>query len=411
MRDKDHSGLPVLVPYGHPVAVMLMQRAHCRARHAGVHSTLCKFREEFYVVQGSKLAKRVRQRCTLCRLIDQITVGQKMGKIPLHLLQEAPVFNYVQLDIFGPWVVRGEVQKRTTGKCWGVLFVCLNSRAVHIEFIAGYDTDSFLLGFQRFKSIRGWPAKVYSDPGSQLVAADKELRSMWKSMDMDKVSKELSLHGTEWLFSPADSPHRQGVVESLIGSVKRSVKVLYGHGLRLSWQEYATLGHQVADLINSRPLGVLGEVGDSLEILTPNNLILGRNSSDNPGNWSDISSCPRLSTINKIVTSFWARWMQVVRPAMLMERKWNTEIRNLSVDDVVLVLENDSTSNTYKLAKVTEANPDGDGRVRSVKVMYKNHKSGTTEYLGSSGIEVKRSVQRLSLIVPVEEERTHNNDY
>ena len=411
VRDKDHSGLPVLIPNGHPVAVMLMQRAHCRARHAGVHSTLCKFREEFYVVQGSKLAKRVRQRCTLCRLIDQITVGQKMGKIPLHLLQEAPVFNYVQLDIFGPWVVRGEVQKRTTGKCWGVLFVCLNSRAVHIEFIAGYDTDSFLLGFQRFKSIRGWPAKVYSDPGSQLVAADKELRSMWKSMDMDKVSKELSLHGTEWLFSPADSPHRQGVVKSLIGSVKRSVKVLYGHGLRLSWQEYATLGHQVADLINSRPLGVLGEVGDSLEILTPNNLILGRNSSDNPGNWSDISSCPRLSTINKIVTSFWARWMQVVRPAMLMERKWNTEIRNLSVDDVVLVLENDSTSNTYKLAKVTEANPDGDGRVRSVKVMYKNHKSGTTEYLGSSGIEVKRSVQRLSLIVPVEEGRTHNNDY
>lgn len=252
---------------------------------------------------------------------------------------------------------------------------------------------------------------MYSDPGSQLVAADKELRSMWKSMDMDKVSKELSLHGTEWLFSPADSPHRQGVVESLIGSVKRSVKVIYGHGLRLSWQEYATLGHQVADLINSRPLGVLGEVGDSLEILTPNNLILGRNSSDNPGNWSDISSCPRLSTINKIVTSFWARWMQVVRPAMLMERKWNTEIRNLSVDDVVLVLENDSTSNTYKLAKVTEAKPDGDGRVRSVKVMYKNHKSGTTEYLGSSGIEVKRSVQRLSLIVPVEEGRTHNNDY
>jgi hypothetical protein len=411
VREKDFSNLPVLLPSGHPVAVMLMQRAHKRARHAGVHSSLCKFREQYYITNGAKLAKRVRGRCTLCRLIDQVTVSQKMGKIPLFLLKEAPVFTYVQLDIFGPWCVRGEVQKRTTGKCWGVLFVCLNSRAVHIEFIAGYSTDSFLLGFERFRSIRGWPAKVYSDPGTQLVAADKELRTMWKSMDMDKVSDTLAPHGTEWVFSPADSPHRQGVVESLIGSVKRSIKVLYGHGLRLSWQEYVTLGHQVADLINSRPLGVLGEVGDSLEILTPNNLILGRNSSDNPGNWSDISSCPRLSTVNKIVNSFWTRWMQVVRPAMVLERKWNADVRNLCTGDVVLVLEKDAISKSYKLARVTEAVPDEDGKVRSVKLVYKSYRTGTTTYTGSSAVEVRRCVQRLCLIVPVDEVRTHNNDY
>ena len=342
MRVQDFSGLPVLLPSGHPVAVMLMQRAHHRARHAGVYSSLCKFREEYYVTNGSKLAKRVRQRCTLCRLIDQVTVSQKMGKIPLHLLVEAPVFTYVQLDIFGPWSVRGEVQKRTTGKCWGVLFVCLNSRAVHIEFISGYGTDDFLLGFHRFTHLRGWPAEVYSDPGSQLVAADKELRSMWEAMNMDKISQDLSGHGSEWFFSPADSPHRQGVVESLIGSVKRSVKVLYGHGLRLSWPQYVTLGYQVADLINSRPLGIVGEVGDCLEVLTPNNLILGRHSSDNPGNWAKYSGSPQISTLNKIISSFWARWMEVVKPALIMERKWNADIRNLRVGDVMLVLENDS---------------------------------------------------------------------
>ena len=40
VREKDFSNLPVLLPSGHPVAVMLMQRAHKRARHAGVHSSL-----------------------------------------------------------------------------------------------------------------------------------------------------------------------------------------------------------------------------------------------------------------------------------------------------------------------------------------------------------------------------------
>jgi hypothetical protein len=34
VRIQDLSGLPVLLPSGHPVAVMLMQRAHFRARHA-----------------------------------------------------------------------------------------------------------------------------------------------------------------------------------------------------------------------------------------------------------------------------------------------------------------------------------------------------------------------------------------
>ena len=126
-------------------------------------------------------------------------------------------------------------------------------------------------------------------------------------------------------------------------------------------------------------------------------------------NWAKYSG----STLNKIISSFWAKWMEVVKPALIMERKWNADIRNLCVGDVVLVLENDSKSNTYKLARVTEATPDKDGKVRSVKVTYKSYtcKSGSTTYSVSSDITISRSVQRLCLIVPIEEPRTHHNDY
>ena len=189
--------------------------------------------------------------------------------------------------------------------------------------------------------------------------------------------------------------------------------MLYGHGLRLSWPQYVTLGYQVADIINSRPLGIVGEVGDCLEVLTPNNLILGRHSSDNPGNWAKYSGSPQISTLNKIISSFWARWMEVVKPALILERKWNADIRNLCVGDVVLVLENDPKSNSYKLARVTEATPDKDGRVRTAKVTYKSYtcKSGSTSYSVSSDITISRCVQRLCLIVPIDEARTHHNDY
>ena len=413
-RSREKCNLPNLIPANHAVALILMNRAHKMSRHAGSYSTLCKFREEYYVVRGSKLAQRIRNRCTLCRLIDKQTLSQKMGKIPLNLLQEAPVFTFIQVDIFGPWKVRGEVQKRTTGKCYGVLFVCLNSKAVHIEFIAGYSTDDFLLGLQRFAAIRGWPSVIYSDPGSQLMAADKELKEMWNSMNQEQIRQKTLLHKTDWIFSPADSPHRQGVVEALIKSVKRSIKTIYNHDLRLSWQEYVTLGHQVSDLMNSRPIGIL-EDGDPLTVLTPNALILGRNSSDNPGNWSQNSSCPRLSMVNMIIQRFWEAWMKVIKPALLSEKKWHSTSRNIQEGDIVLIIE-DSLTKQYKLGQIHETITSADGIVRSVKVRYKNYQSGNqnkekTTYSAGTNIVVTRSVQKLCLIVPVDEECTHHNDY
>lgn len=46
-----------------------------------------------------------------------------------------------------------------------------------------YSTDSFLQVMRRFASIRGWPERVYSDRGTQLVAALKELREAIKKLD------------------------------------------------------------------------------------------------------------------------------------------------------------------------------------------------------------------------------------
>ena len=35
----------------------------------------------------------------------------------------------------------------------------------------------------RFASIRGWPEKIYSDPGSRLVGVERELKEVWKKVD------------------------------------------------------------------------------------------------------------------------------------------------------------------------------------------------------------------------------------
>ena len=148
-------------------------------------------------------------------------IKQQMGTLPTDRLSPAPPFNHVMLDIFGPYKVKGEVQKRVSGKAYGVIFTDLHSRAVHIEPVFGYDTASIILALVRFTSIRGWPEKIYSDPGSQLSAADKELSRAWDSLDVKEIHQTTAEHGSQWIFSPADSPWRQGPVEALIKSTKR----------------------------------------------------------------------------------------------------------------------------------------------------------------------------------------------
>ena len=108
--------------------------------------------------------------------------------------------------LFGPYAVRGKVQKRTSGKAYGVIFTDLVSRAVHIEAVYGYDTPSFLLALSRFASARGWPQFMYSDPGSQLIGAEEELRNAWQNMDEGELRKKGVQNGMNWIFGPADSP-------------------------------------------------------------------------------------------------------------------------------------------------------------------------------------------------------------
>ena len=74
-----------------------------------------------------------------------------MGKLPET---PSPSFYHIAVDLFGPFIIKGTVNKRCRGKAYGLLFNCLVSRAVYIDIAVGYDTDSFLIVLRRFVTIR-----------------------------------------------------------------------------------------------------------------------------------------------------------------------------------------------------------------------------------------------------------------
>jgi hypothetical protein len=357
------------------------------------------------VPHGSKVASSVKKNCQLCKLREASFLEQEMGPLPNVRLKPAPAFSHVMLDLFGPYQVRGEVQKRTSGKAYGVIFTDLAMRAVHIEAVFGYDTSSFLLALSRFVSLRGWPDTIYSDQGSQLIGAERELKEAWKKIDTTTVQRNSASHGTNWVFGPADSPWYQGAVESLVKSTKRAIHYAV-HNQRLSVPEFLTVCSEVANLLNERPIGNLPSSDSDLNILTPNTLLLGRATAVNPRGWQPQSSNlnTRYRIVQAVVEEFWKKWTELYAPTLLIQRKWNTAYRNLKPGDIVIIADKNTLRGEYRLGEVKEVIPSKDNKVRQVTVRYKSYKVGEKahHYSGARDIVVSRSVQRLALLVPVD---------
>ena len=139
-----------------------------------------------------------------------------MGKLPIDRLKPAPPWYSIGIDLFGPYEVRGEVNKRTTSKVYGVIFFCLPSTAIHLDITTCYSTDAFLMVLRKFISIRGCPHNIYSDSGTQLVGASNVLKAISREWDWDQINNFGVDKGIKWNFSPADSPWWNGCTESLI---------------------------------------------------------------------------------------------------------------------------------------------------------------------------------------------------
>ena len=217
----------ILLPCDSRLTYLLMRDAHVDCGHRGRDSTLARFHQKFWTTRGNALASKVVGGCFMCKRKFPKPLSQQMGKLPVDRLKPAPPFTHVMVDLFGPYVIRGEVQKRVSGKGYGVIFTDLCSRAVHIEGSFGYDTQSFLMALSRFAHVRGWPERVYSDCGTQIVAASNALQTVWNSLDHDLIKQRGFSHGTHWIFGAPDAPWHQGAVESLVKSAKRAIPFAY----------------------------------------------------------------------------------------------------------------------------------------------------------------------------------------
>ena len=98
--------------------------------------------------------------------------------------------------------------------------------------------------------------------------------------------------------------------------------------------------------------------------------------------------------MQRLVDSFWKRWVSDYFPVLLERKKWHHSKRNMCVGDVVIIQDKDLRRSKWKLGKVEEASPGSDGKVRKVSLKYINSAGSATR--------VMRPVQNLVVLLPAE---------
>ena len=219
------SSLPILMP-GTRAAYLYMEREHCGKDdmvHRSAVETLARTRSFVWITRGKNLARSVVKNCPKCIRSRKELASQQMAKIKPENVQMCKPWTFVSLDFSGPVICKGVVNGRARRKCWILVYVCRNTKAVCLLATAGYDTAHFLLRHEEFVARKAAPKEIISDQGSQLIAASDIIMKKQSPESWDWKSVEKKNSSTVWKFVPAGSQHHNGLPEAMVKSLKKSL--------------------------------------------------------------------------------------------------------------------------------------------------------------------------------------------
>lgn len=379
---------PVLLPGDHWISRLIIQHIH-QCGNSGVAATVAKSRKKYWIIRAHNLAKTIKFRCVIFREVAAKVETQVMADLPQNRLAPfTPPFHFTSCDYFGPYQVK--IGRNKTTKHYGVLFTCLNTRAVHLELAMDCSTMELMQVLRRFFAVRGLPALMISDNGSQMVGAERELQAMVKGLDTDRLKEFCADKGMKWQFATPAAPHQNGCAEALVKNCKLTLKKAIGDQVLTPFELHTCL-LEVANLVNQRPIGRIPNDPDDGSYICPNDILRGRASSQVPQGPFRQTQNPRhrFEFVQKIVDSFWTRWTRDVFPSLLPRKKWHAEKRNVRVDDFVIMQSPNAVRGKWNVGRIINVYPGRDGRVRKVKV-----KTRDGEY--------QRPISKIAVIYPAE---------
>lgn len=371
----------LILPPKARISHLLIRDAHYKTVHGGPQLMMAFLRRSFWITRFRQIIKSVVHNCTVCIRYEQSPGEQLMGDLPADRVNETEPFLHTGVDFAGPFNIkkspgrpasaRNPNAATTTTKAWIVIFVCMATRAVHIDVVAGLTIEDFLGAFERFIMRKGRCAVLHSDNGTNFVGSDNELKRVLRSWAQRLPEQQLANFGTRWKFIAPAAPHKGGLWEAAVRSMKRHLRRTIGKR-QLDKDELYHIAVQIEGCLNSRPLWPLTDDPTDVAPLTPAHFILGKSILLQPLS-EDVSDTPsnRLTIWGRrqqLLQQIWRRWRDEYIADKQQRTKWYSIKENLKVGDLVVIRNENLPPAIWCLGRVIKAHKAADGLVRAALV-------------------------------------------
>lgn len=367
---------PIIIPKGHAIAKRIITSIHLQNFHAGPSLTFHLTRQKFWIIGGRNLVRQSVKQCIICFRHRAKPKEQFMGDLPAVRINPARPFTNCGVDYAGPIQI---ATKKGRGarfvKGYIAIFICMVTKAIHIEAVTDLSSDCFITAFQRFSSRRGVPANMYSDRGTNFVGAKRKLdeisQLIYSSNYHDTIKSYMARHSIEWHFNPPLTPHYGGLWERAVQSVK-SLLNKTTHNLHVTYEELATLLTQIEAILNSRPICRMSMDDDiDFEALTPAHFLIGDTLYSVPD--QDVGNIPenrllRHQIIQQRAQRFWKLFHSQYIHELQQREKWQYKLPNFKIGDVVIIKDDNQPPLKWTYGKIENVVPDTSGIVRKVQV-------------------------------------------
>lgn len=364
---------PIIMSSQCNLSKMICIYEHLRHYHAGPQHLLYITREQFWIIGGRSLTKKITRECITCFR------ARPKGFVPImaNLFASRTVQNHPFIrtgtDFAGPFLVRerrGRGQK--SFKCYVCVFVCMCTKALHLEVLTDLKTESFMQALRRLISRRGQPTHMFSDNGKTFVKASSELRELGQFLQANQIEliEKSQNHYINWQFIPAYSPNFGGLWEAGVKSMKGHLKRVLSNAL-VTLEEFITIITEIEGILNSRPISPLSDNPNDYLPLTPGHFLIGRPITSIPE--PDLTESPtnRLNNYQRILQlkqHFWVRWHKEYISELQLHYKWKQNIDNVKINSMVLIKETNSPPMCWKLGRIVDIHPDKTGVIRVVSI-------------------------------------------
>ena len=365
---------PILLPHDSHFSALLVDYHHTIYLHPGPNTLQAVIQTKYWIPSLRRLIRHQGFKCLKCYKSKVKPIYPMMGDLPKFRVNGGRTFQHVGVDFAGPFQLKeSNRRKAALSKVYLCLYVCMSTKAVHLEAVTRLTTEAFLACLQRFTSRRGIPTDIYSDCGSNFLGAANHLKELYRWFASQNTKEDLQDYAMRtritWHFNPPQTPHMGGLWEAGVKSVKHHLRLVVGE-TPLTFEEITTCFAKIEAILNSRPLCPLSTSPEEVDYLSPGHFIVGGPLVVAPEpSVLDLKEnlLSRWQLVNRMSESFWQRFRTEYLSTLQRRNKWQTGTLNLKVGDLVLLRE-PSPPLQWKLGRIVQVNPGADSVVRVVSI-------------------------------------------